>query len=107
MSRPFPAKLTMRLPPLSTKTVWLTYEGGHVYTVDIYSKKPEKNDDGYYDSFHNRDIHLAGIGAGTFEEWFGFELPLCKEADATRAYKCELTAPWDEHGRLTAFRTDF
>ena len=95
----------LRLPTnLTTRKCWIGSYGGHFDIVIVFNKKPqigpkEEWDDGTYSSYRNKKILAGTFDCDSFNEWFGTDIKPT-ETNCISVEEYELTACWDEYGRI-------
>ena len=116
-------------PKLQTKKVWAGIYGGHYSVIVFFSKKPKhssrrslqklyhladgRHPTGYYDCLSNESLIIGDMGLDSFHQMFAVDLSQylddgCpKDTEIVEVFQLELTAPFDEDGRLPYFHIDW
>lgn len=120
-----PKKVTMRLPEMSTRTVWVGAYWEMHNEVVIFHTKPElsaeaefgnyagvrdlsshsKEEVPHYDCYKNKDFIAGSCDGSLFEMLFGFEIN-SKGLEPIEIFEMEMTAPFDEYGRIISMGFD-
>lgn len=100
------AKFTM--PEMTAKTVWYGSYGGHYDCMVFFKEKPKlvntHNYDGCVDLIEEgrQNNIIASMWPDEFTKLTGIEI-IPEEIEIVKLHKIELTAPWDEDGRLWGY----
>lgn len=97
--------ITMKLPPLETRKVWIGAYGGHSDVIVVFCEKPEHPADWM---FLRKEKILATISTGDWEKWFDLQPLIDAEilredgrpfaVEVPRFIEMEITAAWDDFG---------
>lgn len=97
--------IKLKLPAISTRTVWIGSYGGHYSCVVIFHTKPIKSRAGrnykHVDLLDNRGAIAACMWEADFHDIYpGAKIPAPEEIEVTTLYQRELEGFWGEDNRL-------
>lgn len=114
---------------LKTKKIWAGIYGGHYSIIVLFSKKPkrvskkkllksywlpkDRYPTGYYDCLAQESIIIGDMELSSFQQMFTLDLSRYlndgrpKDTEIIEVFQLELTAQFDEGGKLPCFHNDW